>query len=96
MHVQAHEKIEMGDFVSGFQDSKTARSLAHSAFFDPKMVGMLYFPNEHKIAIYTPLFIPFSIPLIMRLFKEIGRIRQKAKRKAPVPKNSESDKEKSD
>ena len=38
------------------------------------MVSMLYFPDEHKYAIYTPLFGPLALPLLMALFKELQGI----------------------
>jgi phosphatidylinositol glycan class S len=43
---------------------------AEKAFFDDKMVSMLYFPDEHKYAIYTPLFGPLALPLLMALLRE--------------------------
>ena len=35
------------------------------------MVSMLYFPDEHKYAIYTPLFGPLALPLLMALLREL-------------------------
>ncbi|UZJ56106.1 hypothetical protein CBS101457_005426 [Exobasidium rhododendri] len=52
--------------------------LSSRAFFNPSMLGQLYFPDEHKYAVYTPLFGPLAVPLLVagvRLFKE----RRKAK-----------------
>lgn len=40
-----------------------AQTLASRAFFDPSMLAMLYFPDEHKYAVYTPLFGPVLVPL---------------------------------
>ncbi|CAG8467974.1 2534_t:CDS:2 [Funneliformis mosseae] len=57
--------------------SKKAIELAESAFFDPTMVSMLYFPDEHKYAIYMPLFVPISVPLIVALFREIRSFRER-------------------
>jgi hypothetical protein len=61
--------------------------LANQAFFDPSMMGLLYFvslksprlrqklrdafqPNEHKFAVYTPLFAPALVPILAGLYKE--------------------------
>lgn len=44
---------------------------AEKAFFDDKMVSKLYFPDEHKYAIYTPLFGPLALPLVLALLKEL-------------------------
>ena len=51
-----------------------ALEYAEKAFFDDKMVSMLYFPDEHKYAIYTPLFGPLALPLLMALLKELQGI----------------------
>ena len=48
-----------------------ALEYAEKAFFDDKMVSMLYFPDEHKYAIYTPLFGPLALPLLLALLKEL-------------------------
>lgn len=32
----------------------------------------MYFPVEHKYAVYTPLFAPVAVPLVVALLKEIG------------------------
>ncbi|KAF8137502.1 phosphatidylinositol-glycan biosynthesis class S protein-domain-containing protein [Boletus edulis] len=51
--------------------SSEALSLASHAFFNPGMLAMLYFPAEHKYAVYTPLFASISVPLIVALGREI-------------------------
>jgi len=51
-----------------------ALEYAEKAFFDDKMVSMLYFPDEHKYAIYTPLFGPLALPLLMALLRELQGI----------------------
>jgi len=43
---------------------------------------LLYFPDEHKFAIYTPLFLPISIPMVLKLISEIKSAKaRKAKSK---------------
>ncbi|KAJ1678492.1 GPI transamidase component, partial [Spiromyces aspiralis] len=58
------EHLERGQLVEAFSSSVEASSLAERAFFDPNMVGMLYFPDEHKYAIYFPFLIPAAVPVI--------------------------------
>jgi len=58
---------------------KKAIELAESAFFDPTMVSMLYFPDEHKYAIYMPLFVPISVPLLVALHREIKSFKENKK-----------------
>jgi GPI-anchor transamidase subunit S len=57
-----------------------ALSLASKAFFNPGMLGQLYFPAEHTYAIYM-LFAPASMPLIVTLIREIRDWRKGRKNK---------------
>lgn len=56
--------------VDLFTRSRNALKYSSQAFFNPGMVGQLYFPAEHKYAIYM-LFVPASMPLVVTLIKEI-------------------------
>jgi len=51
--------------------SSTSVTLSSRAFFNPGMVAMLYFPAEHKLAVYTPLFAPVSVPVLIATIKEV-------------------------
>ncbi|KAJ7211389.1 phosphatidylinositol-glycan biosynthesis class S protein-domain-containing protein [Mycena pura] len=51
--------------------SADALSLASRAFFNPGMLALLYFPAEHKYAVYMPLFASAVIPLIATAAREI-------------------------
>lgn len=57
-------------------NAKEAYILSDSAFFDPTMLALLYFPDEHKYAIYMPLFVPILLPILSAIFKEFKRYRQ--------------------
>lgn len=58
-----------------------AQALASRAYFDPSMVALLYFPDEHKYAVYTPLFGPVAVPLVLALVKEVKEWRAERKRR---------------
>ena len=60
---------------TAFLASKRALQLSERAFFDPSMVGMLYFPVEHQYAIYAPLFFPMAVPMLFSLVREWNRFR---------------------
>ncbi|KAL1928417.1 hypothetical protein VTP01DRAFT_2773 [Rhizomucor pusillus] len=77
----AREALQRGDYEQAVAQSIDAIDLAEKAFFDPTMVSMLYFPDEHKYAIYMPLFVPISVPLIMAVVKskKTGGINNKEK-----------------
>ncbi|GAA5943865.1 hypothetical protein JCM1841_004225 [Sporobolomyces salmonicolor] len=53
------------------QHAARALTLSSRAYFDPSMLALLYFPDEHKYAVYTPLFGPVSVPLLVALVKEV-------------------------
>jgi phosphatidylinositol glycan class S len=44
----------------------------------------VYFPDEHKVAVYLPLLGPIGVPLVASLLKELKRIAagRKARRAA--------------
>ncbi|KAI9228015.1 MAG: phosphatidylinositol-glycan biosynthesis class S protein-domain-containing protein [Piptocephalis tieghemiana] len=69
MH-QACDASEQGEVAEAFQASSKAFILSEEAFFDKDMVAMLYFPDEHKYAVYMPLFIPIAVPLLLALVQE--------------------------
>jgi phosphatidylinositol glycan class S len=50
--------------------SSKALSMASRAFFNPGMLALLYFPAEHKYAVYTPLFASISVPLVVALVRD--------------------------
>ncbi|PLW43729.1 hypothetical protein PCANC_19419 [Puccinia coronata f. sp. avenae] len=58
-----------------------SKTLSSTAFFSPTMLSLLYFPDEHKYAIYTPLFGPVLVPLIIALIKELKSRRKKKSEK---------------
>ncbi|EJT52784.1 hypothetical protein A1Q1_01824 [Trichosporon asahii var. asahii CBS 2479] len=67
--------------------SRDAVGLANEAFFDPSMMGLLYFPDQHKFAVYAPLFAPIGVSLVAGLVKEIRawKARKKAKKAQTEP-----------
>jgi GPI-anchor transamidase subunit S len=40
------------------------------------MLALLYFPAEHKYAVYTPLFAPVTVPLLVTLLREVSAWRK--------------------
>ncbi|KAJ2980745.1 hypothetical protein NQ176_g2451 [Zarea fungicola] len=78
----ATEDAEMGETSEALSRDEEAEQEVERAFFEKSMVGQLYFPDEHKIAVYLPLLGPISVPLIMGLITElknwIARRKQRA------------------
>ncbi len=76
------------------QYSSEALSLASRAFFNPGMLALLYFPAEHKYAVYTPLFASVAAPLMAAVIREL--MAWKKARKAAAAKRESVDKVKAD
>ncbi|KAF7426157.1 GPI transamidase component [Pleurotus ostreatus] len=53
------------------KQSTDAIVLASRAFFNPDMLALLYFPAEHKYAVYAPLFASAVIPVIAAAVREL-------------------------
>ncbi|KAI7855940.1 phosphatidylinositol-glycan biosynthesis class S protein [Circinella umbellata] len=75
------DALQKGEYDTALQHAIYAIELAEEAFFNPTMVSMLYFPDEHKYAIYMPLFVPISVPLIMAIVKALKEMKKKDKSK---------------
>lgn len=72
MHLQqACDLLREGCFQRALEHARVAQVEAEKAFFERSMVGQVYFPDEHKVAVYLPLLGPVAVPLIMAALKEI-------------------------
>lgn len=65
-----------------------ASTLASKAYFDPSMLALLYFPDEHKYAIHTPLFGPVLVPILVGIVRELKERRER-RRKALATKKDD-------
>ncbi|XP_060573029.1 GPI transamidase component PIG-S-like [Ruditapes philippinarum] len=67
-----HESLQLlsdGYLVEAYQHSKSAILASEKAFFDPSLLELLYFPEDQKFAIYIPLFLPISFPVLASLWQ---------------------------
>jgi phosphatidylinositol glycan class S len=71
---QACDHLHGGRFQGALHHARTAEAQAEKAFFERSMVGQVYFPDEHKIAVYLPLLGPVAVPLVMTALKEFKSI----------------------
>ena len=65
--------------------ARKAHVLADRAFFDPSILGLLYFPDEHLYAIYTPLFVPIVLPVVAGLIRELKTLLRPPTTPTPTP-----------
>lgn len=71
-HLQeACNHLREGRFQGALEHARTAEAEAEKAFFERSMVGQVYFPDEHKVAVYLPLLGPVAVPLVMAGLKEL-------------------------
>lgn len=68
--VKRDANVAAGGAGSGLWHAREAAREAERAFFEKSMVGQLYFPDEHKVAVYLPLLGPIAVPLVMGLLNE--------------------------
>lgn len=52
---QSCQHLQEGQHQRALEDARIAEAEAEQAFFEPSMVGQVYFPEEHKVAVYVPL-----------------------------------------
>lgn len=64
-------------YESALHNACIAEAEAEEAFFEPSMVGQVYFPDEHKATIYAPLLGPISVPLLTAALKELKKWRSR-------------------
>ncbi|KAI0018556.1 phosphatidylinositol-glycan biosynthesis class S protein [Xylariomycetidae sp. FL0641] len=67
--------------TESLEHARIAETEAERAFFEKSMVGQLYFPDEHKVAVYLPLLGPVGVPLIMGLLNELKGWKQRRQQK---------------
>ena len=66
--------LREGRFQMALEQAKVAEAQAEKGFFEKSMVGQVYFPDEHKVAVYLPLLGPVGVPLVMAGLKELKRL----------------------
>merc|ERR1711970_828470 len=60
----ALEQLDSGNHDAALKLSREAVANSESAFFDASLLELLYFPQDQKFAIYIPLFLPVSVPIV--------------------------------
>jgi len=67
----ACDSLRAGEFKDALRYAREADQEAERGFFEKSMVGQVYFPDEHKVAVYLPLLAPIAVPLVNAGFKTI-------------------------
>ncbi|KAL9981080.1 hypothetical protein ACROYT_G009739 [Oculina patagonica] len=74
---QSTTALQDGNFTAAVLTAKKAIRSSEEAFFDPSILELLYFPDDQKYAIYIPLFLPISLPVLLSLRQAIRWYRGK-------------------
>lgn len=77
---QACANMREGRYHAALVNARTAEEEAEQAFFEPSMVGQVYFPDEHKVAVYVPLLGPMAVPLVIALLNEMKKLLQEMRK----------------
>lgn len=67
-------ELRQGRFSRALKQGRIASEEAEKAFFERTMVAQVYFPDEHKVAVYLPLLGPVGVPLVMGGIKVLKAI----------------------
>lgn len=68
--------LEKLSWLEAYKASTEALAFSSSAFFHKDMVQQAYFPEEHKMAVYSPLLGPFITILTMALIRAVRELRK--------------------
>ncbi|XP_039252287.2 GPI-anchor transamidase component PIGS-like [Styela clava] len=74
---KAKASLDESDDQRALNISNIAFKASETAFFDPTLLELLYFPEDQKFAIYIPLFLPISLPLLGSFIAAIKWLRMK-------------------
>ncbi|XP_026313569.1 GPI transamidase component PIG-S [Hyposmocoma kahamanoa] len=77
----ASEFMSTGRLLEAYETSQKAFQAAESAFMEPSLLALLYFPDDQKYAIYIPLFLPIMFPVVLSLRNLLRWFRGKPIRK---------------
>ena len=61
---RCREAYREGDLRTSYTNCKEGWEQSHKANYDPSILGLLYFPEDQKYAIYVPLFLPVAVILL--------------------------------
>ena len=74
----SHRHARLGEYDLAAAFGISAALNTEGAFFNEHILSMLYFPDEHKLAVYVPLFVPVLVPLVLAVVSEVKKARAKA------------------
>ena len=73
-HQLQSDNTDRRDLEGALMHAREAYADSEKAFFEKSMVGQVYFPDEHKVAVYLPLLGPIGVPLVVGLVRELKQM----------------------
>jgi len=70
LYQEAVELAERGRLREALREATSAYDRAAESFHHPTMMALLYFPDEHRLAVYFPLLVPIMVPFLATAAKE--------------------------
>ena len=70
---QAAEQCVAGEWAECGASARAAGVSAHDAFYAESLLPSLYFPDEHLYAVYLPLFLPITMPVLGAVLARLRR-----------------------
>jgi len=76
-HGEALSESGRGLHNSAAGRAAAAHAAAEEASSHPSLLARLYFPGEHKLAVYLPLLLPSLLPLVLAVLREHRHLRKR-------------------
>ena len=73
----AQQAAVLGRHAQAGRLAVEAHGASERAFFHPSILSLLYFPSDHKLAVYLPLFLPALLPLLLTAMREARHYRKR-------------------
>lgn len=61
--------LDSRSLTEGVKASALCAEKAEAAYYHPSLMGRMYFPEEHKMAVYLPLLLPSLLPVAAGILK---------------------------
>lgn len=78
---QSLEMLKTAQWRNAVVNAGIALTRSENAFFDKMMVQQMFFPEEHRIAIYLPLLGPMAVVLFLGTRRIIQEFKEERKKK---------------
>ena len=66
---QSVQFLAKGIVNDAIKHAKNAFEFSEKAFYDASLLALLYFPDDQKYAIYVPLFLPVTFPILASVYR---------------------------